>query len=289
MRVLFVSFVQGLFHAAQRGYLHWEPDLERTEIIITDENPVDIDVAGIRPAISFTRGPVQYNSIALDDMMEFDLETGAKTKTAILPGTMNINCCSKSDIESERIASIVAEQLWMHREMLLKQGLFEAGRQPLIGSPSPAGSIVSGDNGHEWYVTTVSSPFQLYRTNKATPLNVHIARSIEMRVQTALQKLQAGNWPSAGGSPEAPYQVNAAYPPNFSPASDVQGGTARPGVAPSSFLAPHPLNPAKIVQVRSVRPNRPGIRPPSIGGRVLPIQETSVEESTQPVTVRVKI
>lgn len=266
VRTLYIAFTQGLFAAAPPGTYRWAPMLEDTEIVITDENPINVDVVGKRPAIGFTRGPVQSYSLGQDDLLHYDFQTGAKKKSVLVPGTMSINCCSRVDIESEQIGWVVAEQLWMHRELLMRAGFFEIGRQFVVGSPSPAGSIVVGDSADEWYVTTVSSPFQFYRTSQFNPLGAQIVNQLGFTLN-----LQGNIAQALGPNPASA----------IGPAVNIS--SSAPGVGANR--QPHPLNPAQQVVVRGVHPNRPGLRPPAMGGRVLPIQREPVEQSSAPVTV----
>lgn len=266
VRTLYVGFCQGLFAAAPMGSYHWTPSLENTEIVITDESPIHVDSIGKRPAISFTRGPVQSYSLGNDDMLTYEFETGKKQKSILVPGTMSINSCSRSDLESERLAWIVAEQLWLHRELLMQAGFFEIGRQFIVGSPSPAGSVVAGDGGDEWVVTTVSSPFQFYRTSQVTPLGKQILDGVSLQFATSRPVVT---------------QVGFSTPDGVNPAVAVASNA--PGVG--SNRVPHPLNPSQMVTVRSARPNSPALRPPSIGGRAIPMTTSGVEQSVQPTTV----
>lgn len=264
LKVLYVSFVQGLFASAPPGY-RWNPDPGMTEIFVTDENVINCDVVGMRPAVSFTRGPVQSYNFGIDDMLRYDFETGTKKKSILLPGTMSINCCSRNDLESEQIAWVIAEQLWMHRELLMQQGFFEIGRQFIVGSPSPAGSIVSGDQADEWFATTVSSPFQLYRTSQISPLNRVIVNHINFNLTTRQHEVLSKGVPSTEGA-NLPYDVQSTAP----------------GVPEN--MQPHPLNPAQQVVVRAAYPRRAGLRGPTINGRTIPIQRSSVEQSETPAT-----
>lgn len=290
VRVLYASFIQGLFHAAPKGAYHWEPSMEDTDLVVTDENPINIEVVGERPAVTFTRGPVQFYSLGLDDMLSYDFESGQKTKSVLVPGTMSINCCSKSDIESEQIAWIIAEYLWLLREVLMRQGFFEIGRQPVIGSPSPAGSIVTGDSAKEWYCTTVSSPYQFYRTSQFTPLGKVIVNNINMTLRAARAAAMNRSPEPFDGSGstgyELPIELHLCPPDAFAPnSSDVRGGSVNPGESAQRLpIVPHPLNPAVKVVVRQVRSNKPGVVPPSMGGRAIPLPEPCVEESTSHIT-----
>lgn len=280
VRVLYCSFVQGLFHASPPGAYHWEPEDDQSEIYISDETPVKAVSMGIRPAVSFIRGPVQFYSLGLDDMLDYDFKTGAKQKSVLIPGIMTINCLSRVDLEAERIAFIIAEQLWANRELLMKKGFFEIGRQPKIGSPSPAGSIVTGDGADELFVVAVQCPYQFYRTTNITPLGAPILRGMDIALRSRTTYVPE---PTAPSSPSAnpPFLVDGVMPPSFAPeASDVNGFSPNPGyLAPVLPTVPHPLNPAQRVVVRAYRPNQPAVKPPSIGGRCIPITVGSVEES----------
>jgi hypothetical protein len=273
VRVLYVRFIQGLFNAAPPGYYHWEPT-EDSEIYISDENPMKAETIGKRPAIAVSRGPAQFHSLGLDDMESYNMQTGQKKKSVLVPGTMTINCCSRADLECDRLAWVVAEQLWANRELLLKLGFFEVGRQPVIGAPSPAGSIVQADAGDEWYVTSVTCPWQFNRTTVVTPLGERILQGIDLAMRTRPAVVRQG------GHGEG-VDIHACPPPPFSPASDVYGGTPDPTASspPALPRVPHPMNPAQTVRIRSSKPNSPAVKPPSIGGRTLPISTTPVEES----------
>src|SRR5580658_2220084 len=248
VRTLFVRFIQGLFHAAPPGAYHWEADNELSQIRISDENPVKTEDCGKRPAITVTRGPAAFYTMGMGDMIDYDPRTGKEVKGVMVPGTMTINCCSRVDLECDRLAWIVAEQLWMNRELLIHMGFFEVGRQPTFGAPSPAGSIVIGDNADEWYVTSVTCPFQFTRTSSATPLGHRIVRGIEvaMRAHLAIRNARHEGWPSVG-SAEYPTFARGYAPPPYAPAaSDVYGGTPNPGYPPQLLpVVPHPLNPAQ--------------------------------------------
>lgn len=267
VRNLYAGFCQGLFAAAPKGSYHWAPSVHETEIYITDENPIQVESVGIRPAISFTRGPVQSLSLGQDDLLSYDFQTGQKKKSILVPGTMSINCCSRVDIESEKIAWLVAEQLWLHRELLMKAGFFEIGRQFIVGSPSPAGSIVAGDSADEWYCTTISSPFQIYRTSQFTPINEKVLEGINLQFSSTFNTVDGSGPPANPGGADLPVGITSSAP-----------GISAP-------LVPHPLNPAQLVQVKVSHPFRLGVKPPAIGGRAIPIQRVTVEESSVPATV----
>lgn len=292
---LFIAFYQGLFAASPKGAYNWDADDDLTEIYISGENPLKDTSLGTRPGLSFTLGPVQFYSLGLDDMLAYDVRTGTKRKSVLVPGTMTINALSRVPAETKNIAWICAEQLWMHREMLMAEGFFEIGRQPAIGSVSSAGALVGGEAGDEWYVTAVSCPFQFYRTSQTSPLNQQIMNqmrvTLRQRAASVLSQSKDGGGPISSASPGLPLEFTTRFPPAYAPeASDVYGGTPEPGEpAPELQTMPDPRNPAKRVYVRSSRPNSPAVRPPGIGGRPIPLVAPSVEQSNRSPVQRVRI
>jgi hypothetical protein len=292
---LFIAFYQGLFSASPLGAYHWSSDDDLTEIYISGENPLKDTSMGARPGLSFTLGPVQFYSLGLDDMMSYDPATGTKRKSVLVPGTMTINALSRVPTESKNIAWVCAEQLWLHREMLMAEGFFEIGRQPGIGSVSSAGALISSDSADEWYATSVACPFQFYRTSQTSPLNKQILQGLQLNLRQRLATIRSQSKDGGGQigtpGPGLPFEFDAHYPPAFAPAaSDVYGGTPQPGeLAPELLTVPDPRNPAQRVFIRSSRPNSPAVRPPSIGGRPIPLAAASVEQSNRSPVQRVRI
>lgn len=292
---LFIAFYQGLFSASPPGAYHWSPDDDLTEIYISGENPLKDATLGTRPGLSFTRGPVQFYSLGLNDMLSYDPRTGTQRKSVLVPGTLTINALSRVPAEATNIAWVCAEQLWLHREMLMAEGFFEIGRQPGIGAVSSAGALIGGDSADEWYVTSVSCPFQFYRTSQTSPLNRQIIRelrvNLEQRMSTVRSQSKDCGGPVSTGSANLPVEVVTRFPPAYAPeASDVYGGTPQPGQpAPELLTVPDPRNPSQRVYIRSSRPNAPAVRPPMIGGRPIPLAAPSVEQSNCSPVQRVRI
>jgi hypothetical protein len=285
VRYLYTVFVQGLFYRAPRGAYHWEQDPQDTEIFITAESPLNTTTLNDRPGITFTRSPVAFRHLGFDDMLKTNIASGAKMKGLLIPGTMVINCCSKNDLESEQLAWVTAEHVWLLRDMLMQQGFYDVGRNIQVMSPTKPSSIVEGEGAQEFYCTSVISPFQFQRTSMFTPLGQRLLQGLALQMHTErLGPLQPGV-PIVGGTGpvDPPFEQDSFLPPPFAP------GAADPNVrTPTSVgglpLVPHPLDPSKTVFVRPVRADQPGVMPPSIYGQVLPIGASPVTSSgTTPV------
>lgn len=239
LRTVFVQFLQNLFSYLPVGNYHWEDSLD-TEIHIYDECPIKTEDIGARPAIGLVRAPMNMTSIGLDDMVSVDQQAGRKVKTTLLPGNMILNCCSRSSLESENLAMFAAENLWMLRDVLQKNGgFFDVGRNYAIGSPSPAGSIVQGDSADKYSVTTVTCPFHIIRISSVTEMGLKVMNSFAMSMNNA-----------SGAQPVTP------VPPYEFP-------VASSAAVPSASITGQSV-PANVSTLAA-----PGVRinPPSIRGR----------------------
>ena len=182
IRKICLSFIQGLFDQADPGCFHWCEDLEETEIVVTDESPIKLDVVGKRPAVSTVRGQVAWGKTSLDEMQERSMRTEQRKHTDLLSGNMTINCCGREPLETEYIAWIIASHTWLLRRLVIKYTpVHEFGRGQVVGAPTPAGAIVSGDTEGEWICTPIQIPFFLQITGKVTPLNLTLLKEIEAR------------------------------------------------------------------------------------------------------------
>lgn len=294
LRIQYIGFLKSLFSLMDAGCWKWQPD-DSSEIVITDQHPIRTENIGARPAVTVTRGAVQFYTLGLDDMLDYKFETAKKRKTVLVPGVMTINCCSRNEIESEELAWLIAEHMWLLREQLMGSAkFFEIGRQPSISPATSAEGIVAGDGGEEWYCTSVSSPFQFPRMSQVTPLGDRILENLNMclnvetlRVLSQDPRVAAMNQGGVPTSPthaaEYPVAQVLAAPDPYTPASDAGGRSPHFGAARRGQLskAAHPLDPAVEVTLRPTQGNRPGLRPPAMGGRALPIASTSVKESGQ--------
>jgi hypothetical protein len=95
---LYVQYLQGLFNFMPIGHFHWEPDEEETEIVITGSVPLNPTVAGKRPAIAVTMGPVQWSNLGFDNMLEYSFRTGKKTRADMMSGHLVVYCVTESDV-----------------------------------------------------------------------------------------------------------------------------------------------------------------------------------------------
>lgn len=282
LRGMFVRFVQGLFAGAPSGEYRWNEDDTISEIIITNEMRIDPEVIQKRPCITFTRGPAQFYSLGIDDLLSYEMDIERKVKSALIPGTMSINCISRVMLESEDLAWWISEYIWLLRDIIMAQGLFDVGRAPQIGAPSPAGSLVTNDQGDEFTVVTVSIPWQLARTSSYMPLGKNAVGNVTAPLGMRLKRVAAQGGPALmpNGYPGYPLTERTTRFAGTAATSEGWGRTPDPAgvqvAAPPKELPPG--NPAVTTYTQVVQAARPGTAVPSVLAAV-PIDGSLVTES----------
>jgi hypothetical protein len=194
----FIAFLQTIFEARPPGCYRWLPEIEETELVITEESPVRVQAVEQRPAISVILGPVRFNGSSLDDLVTVSAKNAQETHTDLIPGNMTLNCLSRVRQECRSIAWQCARMTWILRKVFISETLFhEMGRNNQISSVSPAGELVVGDTEGDWHVVSVTVPFFLQWSDTVTPLGndwngrpIHPLNAISMRLRTRLLPAQ---------------------------------------------------------------------------------------------------
>ena len=167
----FIAFLQTIFEIAPKGCFQWSPKEGETELVVTEDNPVNLEATEQRPAISVIIGPTRFNGSSLDDLVNVDFRTAKEIHTDLLPGTMTLNCLSRVPQECRFLGWHCARTIWNLRKIFIKEShIHEVGRNITIGSVTPAGALVQGDTEGEWHGVPVSIPFFLQWTDSITPL-----------------------------------------------------------------------------------------------------------------------
>lgn len=179
---LCLSFLQGLFAQAPDGHFRWVDDTERTEIIITDESPLQSETINKRPAIVTVRSPMAFAGIALEQLQSMSIRTGERIHTDMIAGHMTFNCLSSRKVEAEQLGWLVGRHLWILHRIFLQAGFHKFGERIQILAASPAEAIVHGDSKGEILNVPVVVPIFFQWTEKITPLNLLVLQGVEARM-----------------------------------------------------------------------------------------------------------
>lgn len=276
VRTLTVLFIQGLFAEAPSGFYHWSEDPNVTELSVIDDTVISGPMDK-RPCILCTRGPMQMAPVGQGDIASWDARTGLQIKEVMLPGTISINCVSRVSLECDRLAWIIAEQLWANRDLVMQAGFFDIGRNIAISAPSPAGALVAGDDGHEAYATVVTVPFQITRRTYITPLGKKIVKNLSFSLDNRLARLRKQGVPTG-------LSVQQVGPPPFASTSDSGGRTpSAAGCQEDHLPRLRPAgNPAGSTIVTPIYGNATAPATPPIGVVPIPQAQVCVPESPTP-------
>lgn len=181
---LYIQFLQGLFNFNPEGCFHWEPDEELTEIVITAEAPLNQQAVGKRAAITVVIGPIQYQGLAIDQLVFMNLWTERKVHSDLISGHFVVYCLAESDVIAQWLAHIVTSGTMVNRRLLESPGGFHqiARPAPQQNSPSPPGGLVPGD-AHGLIMVQVNIPFTFQWTWSTEPKAPSKARSVNMITQ----------------------------------------------------------------------------------------------------------
>lgn len=179
-------FTQQLFKEAPKGQLQWDPDDDYTNIIITDNTPLKVEVVQKMPAIVTVRSQVGWAGIGLDQLRELDLKTGTRIHTDMISGNMTFNCLSRSRNEAELIAWVLSDHLWALRYILLKLGFHDIGQRIQVLPASPAGSIIQGDTEGEIINVPAVVPFHFQHTISVAERELTLLDQIEANINVQM-------------------------------------------------------------------------------------------------------
>ena len=185
---LFVRFLQVVFSTFEKGAYHWEPDLELTDIIISDQGIIGLDVVEKRPSIVCMRGGASWSNVSMDQFKSFDFQTGVRTHTDLIASGMVYNCLAKEGLEAQRIAWIASYATRVLKRNLMRAGLHRVGENVEMGPESDAGSLL-GDSGKEISLVPVSVPFFFQDTYGIGPVDNLLLKDLNLRLTSEVNSL----------------------------------------------------------------------------------------------------
>lgn len=167
---LYTQFLQGWFNFQPANQFHWEPDTERTEIIISAEAPLDSEVVDKHPSLVVILGPIQWAGLGINNMQAYSVRTGTTRRTDLMSGFFIVYCLARNDVIAMRLAHLVSQGTRSQQPLLEGPGGFHqiARPAPSINTPSPPGALVTGDP-QNLVMVQVNIPFHFQYSCDETP------------------------------------------------------------------------------------------------------------------------
>lgn len=177
-----IMFLQELFRSAPKGCFHWTEDPETTDLIITDEAPLQTEVIEKRPAIVTVRSASSFAGIGLDQLEFLDMKTGAEAHTDMISGNLSFNCMSRVKVQAEYLGWQVGRHIWIFKHMLMKAGFHKIGENIQFMSPSPPKALVTGDSESEIVNVAAVVPFHFVWTDTISEQDLVRAEKITTNI-----------------------------------------------------------------------------------------------------------
>lgn len=251
-----IAFLQTIWETSNRGLFHWTPQIEETEIVITEEMPLNLDTAKHKPAIAVALGAVNFSGLALDELAMVKSADASEHHADLIPGTLVLHCLARFPQTARFIGWQSGRTIWNLRKMLIKEGTFqEIGRKIQLGPVSKANELVTGDTEGEWHDFPVAVPFYIQWNDTVKPL--------------------ANDW---SGRPIHPLR---AIELNF--AARTRGARGERGLPEGA-----PVWGAATDKFPGNREIKKGLRPPSIRGRTINLSKTTPAPEGSGLTQKVK-
>ena len=186
---LAILFCQKLFQAAPRGYYHWEEDDQETEIIFTREVPVDQETIHKRPVVAVVRSTAGWQGLGMDQLLHENAKTGERKHVDMISGHLTFNCLTREGDESEQIAWLIANHMWLLRRILLKLGFHDIGQRFQVGGQGPPGQLVQGSSKSEIINVPAITSFQFSVGSSILEQDTPILSEIEANIEASLPEV----------------------------------------------------------------------------------------------------
>lgn len=191
---LFIRFLQVVFSTFEKGSYRWEPDMELTDLVISDRGSVGREVVEKRPAIICMRGNAAWLNASMDQFKSFDFETGGKTHTDLVSSVMVYACLAQDGIEAQRIAWIAGYATRALKRNLLRAGLHRVGENVDYG-PETDGGVLFPEPKPSVRMVQVIVPFFFQDTYSVTPVDNLLLKQLDLRLTSE------ANYPTPDGKP----------------------------------------------------------------------------------------
>lgn len=169
----FNLFLKALFKDMNPGEYKWIDDPKLTEIFITDQHPVNLEVVEKRPAIVTIRGNAQWANLGMNQTVDYEWHSGKVTKQDLVSFHVTFACLSREGVEAQRLAWFLFSMLPLFKPHLQRSihGLHNIGNSLSMGGETPAGALVQGSSTPEWKMVQVVAPIHVSYKSSIEPLD----------------------------------------------------------------------------------------------------------------------
>lgn len=159
---IILSFLQDMFSQENlydgKNDFIWNPDSEKSRLLIADAYTEDLETMEMRPAIILRRGSIRWMRTSLDQRSHVNFHTGAKSFKDLVTSDLTAECLSRNGLEAEFLADIVFQGIQMFAQSIRARGAFDVD-SVAIGPET----LIQGDSQRELSTVPVGIRLLLQR------------------------------------------------------------------------------------------------------------------------------
>ena len=181
----FVLLLKALFKDQPAGQYKWAKDKTDSEIIITDQHPINLEVQEKRPAIVTIRGPASWAAASLGQTVQHAWITDKVVKQDLISTTISFACVSREGVEAQRLSWFIFTMLPLFKPIIHRSipGVFDVGARMQVSPEVDAGALVQGSSSPEWKMVQVMCPLTLWHKSSIESADPLYLERIEMTMK----------------------------------------------------------------------------------------------------------
>lgn len=196
---VFIRFLQLIFAHFEKGNYRWSADPLNSDLLITDQVPLQLEAVQKVPHLVVIRGPAGDAGLALNLFQGADAVSGRRDYTDLVTATMTITALSREGLEAQRLIAICRRFIRAFRRDLYRGGrIFWIG--PLsAGAEGEPGAILAGGAGAGVTAVSLTVPFAFQDFWSVEPADKLLLTGIDLRVTS--QAVSGLKPPAMNGEP----------------------------------------------------------------------------------------
>lgn len=116
-----LEICQLLFSENNPTGMCWNPDQEKTQLMIVDKHSFDLEAVGTTPTIVANRGPQGWmRTSGFRQLQSLDFRNDRRTYADLIRGGVILSCFSRHGLEAEDMAGYLFESFQVFRDVLRK-------------------------------------------------------------------------------------------------------------------------------------------------------------------------
>ena len=155
-------WLQGLFRTRPSGNYRWDSNMDETEIVITDQNPDNVEKTNTRPIIATARGPATWAGTSMGQSILHSFDSPRTTYTDLIGTSTTLSVIAREGLEAQNIAYFIFRMIPVFKDSIMRLGGIHAiSNNVTLTQENQQGAVVPGSSSPEWKMIQVIIPFYI--------------------------------------------------------------------------------------------------------------------------------